>query len=579
MERVVQVCSPKIKFSVQYETIPIKHRSKVSTNRENAELFLSKIKQKYNLNTPEDWNSITNHHIKINGGRGILKKYSMFELKCIACPEGKSIFNKPNQSSGYWEIKENIQKFLDEIKQKYNLNSPEDWNSFTAAQIRSNGASTLLKKYSMFELKCIACPEGKSIFNNPKQAPGYWENKENIQNFLNELKQKYNLNTPEDWNSITVTQIRSNGGRSLLSKYSMFELKCMACPEGKLIFNKPNQSSGYWENKENIQHFFDEIKEKYNLHTPENWNSITQDHILSNGGRSLLSKYSMFELKSMACPEGNLLFKNPPQAPGYWENKNNIYQFLLQIKEKYNLNTPEDWNSITQDHILSNGGSRLLKKYSMFELKSMACPEGKSKFNNPPQIQLSGYWENNENIQKFLDEIKQKYNLNTLEDWKRISRHQIISEGGAGLFNCKNYSKIKIKIENVNERTNFVLFSKLISDSYQKRSSQRWLFLQIQKLFPHDEIVEDYFHSGISRLSGANVQFDIFMIQRNIAIEYHGKQHYEDVGFSNLETYKYRDLEKEMLCKQYEIQLIVVPYWWDNQLNSLRTFLYSKINP
>ena len=58
------------------------------------------------------------------------------------------------------------------------------------------------------------------------------------------------------------------------------------------------------------------------------------------------------------------------------------------------------------------------------------------------------------------------------------------------------------------------------------------------------------------------------------------KQHYEDIpqAFSNVETYQYRDLEKEKLCKEHEILLIVIPYWWDNKLDSLKTFLYSKIN-
>ena len=57
----------------------------------------------------------------------------------------------------------------------------------------------------------MACPEGKSIFRHPKHSPGYWENQENILQFLYEIKEKYNVNTPEDWNSITATHITSNG--------------------------------------------------------------------------------------------------------------------------------------------------------------------------------------------------------------------------------------------------------------------------------------------------------------------------------------------------------------------------------
>ena len=518
-------------------------------NKENIHKFLSEIKEKYNLNSPEDWNTFSTSHIELNGASTLLNKYSIYELKCIACPEGKSIFNKPKQSSGYWEIKENILKFLSEIKGKYNLNTPEDWNTLTHKLIHSNGGGSLLSKYSIYELKCMACPEGNLIFNNPKQLSGYWENKENIHNFLSKIKEKYDLNTPDDWNLITREKIQSNGAGSLLHKYSMYELKCMACPEGKSIFNKPPQASGYWEIKENIHKFFSELKRKYNLNTPDDWNSITKKQIQSNGGRSLLSKYSIYELKCMACPEGKSIFENSKQSSEYWENKENILLFFSELKQKYNLNTPDDWNLITKKHIQSNEGNKLLSKYSMYEIKCMACPEGKSIFNKPPQA--PGYWENKENIHKFLSEIKEKYNLNTPEDWKRISKHQIIVEGGRGLFFSKNYSEIKIQFENPNENTKFIPFSKLISESVHKRSSQRWLFLQIQKLFPQEEMVEDYFHSEISRISGANIQFDIFMIQRKIAIEYHGIHHYEDLpsGFGSLETYQHRDIEKEKLCK------------------------------
>ena len=526
------------------------HNIKTLIRTGNKSSILKGIGQLKYASNVEDWNSIT--------GQDIQKT-------------GKSL--SKNQKQGYWENKENVLHFLLKLKEKYNLNTPEDWNSLTTKHITSNGGWALLSKYSIFELKCMACPEGKSLFNNPK---GFWENQENILKFLSVIKEKYNLNTPEDWNSITQEHIIShNGGWALSRKYSMFELKCFGCPEGKSLFSNPK---GYWENQENILKFLSEIKEKYNLNTPEEWNSITQEHITSNnGGGTLLKKYSMFELKCMACPEGKSVFNNQKQSAGYWENKENIHHFLLTLKEKYNLNTPEDWNSITHNHVKSNGGASILNKYSVFEIKCMACPEGKSLFNNPRQP--PEYWEIKENIEKFLSQIKEKYDLHTPEDWKRISKDQIISQGGRGLINNKNL-KVNVKFETENNSTKYIPLSTLISKAIRKRSSQRWLFLQVQKLYPNEEIVEDYFHSEISRTSGANVQFDIFMIKRNIAIEYHGKQHYEDIpqAFSNVETYKQRDFEKQKLCEEHGIQLIVIPYWWNNKIESLRETLYSKIN-
>ena len=550
-------------------------------NKENILNFLTKLKEKYNLNSPNDWNSILTSHIQSNGGSTLLSKYSIYALKCMACPEGKFLFNNPQHPSGYWENKENILQFLSKIKEKYNLKTPDDWNSITTSHIQSNGGSTLLKNCSIFELKCMACPEGKSSFKNTNQTTGYWDNKENVDEFLSQIKEKYKLNTPEEWDSITQQKLFKEGAGMLLRKYSMFELKCLACPEGKSLFKKTKQTTGYWENKENVHNFLSKIQEEHNIKTPEDWNKLTATIIHLNGGGTLLNKYSLYELKCLACPEGKSSFNNPPHISGYWDNKENVLQFLSKIQEKYNLKTPEDWNSITYNKIKSDGGKTLLSKYSMFEIKCIACPEGKSIFLPTKQPKPSIFWEDETNRKNFFDKLQKKFNLQTPEDWRRISKNQILSQGGSWLFKDK-YQHIKIQFECSNNETIFLSLKELLSNLIpnKKRSAQRWLFLQVQKLFPGEEMVEDYYHSDLSRKTGSAVQFDIFMIHRNIAIEYHGKQHYEDIPqvFSNVETYKNRDIEKEKICSEHGIQLIVIPYWWDNKLDSLRTFMYSKIN-
>ena len=545
---------------------------------ENIHKFLSALKNKYNLQTQEDWNSLSKSKFQSNGGRELLKKYTIYELKCIACPEGKSLFKKPPKKSGFWKIEDNILDFLNDLKKKYKFDTPEDWNLITKKMIQSNGGNRLLKNYSIYELKCLACPEGKSKFKTQNKPSEFWENKENILNFLCEIKEKYNLQTPEDWNSITHKHIQSKGGWALLKKHSIYELKCMACPDGKLLFN-PKQVKGYWNKKENILKFLSKIKEKYNLQSPEEWNSITASMIESNGGRRLLKQFSVYEVKCMACPEGKSLYNNPPIPSTYWENKENILKFLSELQIAYNLQSSEDWNSITHKHIQLKGGWALLKKHSIYELKCMACPDGKVIFTKQPKPK--GFWEDETNRNNFISELKHKYNLRAPSDWKRVSQSQIISHGGNWIFDSKNdHLEVKVQFEDSNSEKKSIPLKELISYSISKRSSQRWLFLQIQKLFPNEEIIEDYFHSELSRKSGANIQFDIFMIERNIAIEYHGKHHYEDIpsGFAPLELHQNRDLEKQKLCSEHGIKLIVIPYWWDNRLDSLRTTLYSEVN-
>ena len=553
-------------------------------DEQNVIHFLSDIKTKLNLQSLEDWNSISVKQIKSNGGASLLKKYSIYELKCLGYPNGKNLFNKPVKLNGYWKNKNNIHKFLENLKEKYNLKTQEDWNSITTKQIHLHGGSRLFFNYSLFDLKCMGFPEGKLFFEKQK-TNGYWNNHENILQFLKDLGENFNLKSLEDWNSITKKHIQSLGGSSLLKKYSIYELKCLAFPNGKDLFDRPNYKNGHWNNKDNVIQFLNELKEKYNLKTKEDWNSITGHLIKLNGGRSLLVDYSMYDLKCLGFPEGKLFFDKPIQSKpsGYWDNHENILQFLDELKIKFNLQSKEDWNSITQKQIDSCGGKALLKKYSMFDLKCLGFPDGISFFDKPIQSKPFGYWNDIDKRNFFFEKLKVKYKLNTPEDWKRLSKFQIRSQGGHWLFN-NNYLEdseifFDIQKDNSTQSISFSVKELLGQNIEKKRSNQRWLFLQVQNLFPHDEIVEDYFHPEISRESGFSVQFDIFLIQRNIAIEYHGQQHYEDIpsGFAPLEMHKIRDEEKRNLCLKHGIQLIVIPYWWDNKIDSLRETLNSSI--
>ena len=545
-------------FCVLFTTIQATKCSSEQTRKS-----IEDIKQQLKLNSLQDWNNISQKQLQqIEGGRSLLSKYSLFNIKCLGYPEGKSVF-KPIKEPGYWEKRENIESFLIDLKKILNLQTPKDWNSITKTQIQENGGSGLFKYYSIYDIKCIACPEGKSYFvkRKPKEIKGYWEIQENIQQFIDSLRQKLNLRTLNDWNLISQKQIQQNGGSGLLSKYSMYEIKCLGYPEGKSTFSKrkPKKVKGYWENNENIQYFLDNLREKLHLNTPNDWNLLTVQQIHENGGGKLLNNFTMYELKCLGCPEGKSNFKKQ-NSPKFWHTKDNITNFIKKLKETFHLETANDWNLLSQANIISAGGKRLLNLFSLFEIKCIGHPEGILLYDKPNKKKPNGYWENPENVNQFIKKLQEKLNVRTNEDWNRISVNQIQFFGGSGL---------------ISKNRNFLLnLETRISYKINKRSNQRWLFLQIQKLFPHEEIVEDYFHSEISRETGFSVQFDIFMVQRNIAIEYHGKQHYEDIPtlFSSLEMYQYRDSEKRRLCNQFKIDLIIIPYWWDNKLSSLNQY-------
>ena len=438
---------------------------------------------------------------------------------------------------------------------------------------RLNGLSVTKKQLIFINLRLFGdeIKTNEILFNDKRKHPGFWDKRENINLFLQYLKGKLNLNTPNDWNSITRNQIVQLGGSTLLKYYSLYKLKCIGCEEGKSYFSEPKKrkSNKYWRKKENIEEFLLIVKEKLNLKTIDDWNSLTAKQIQELGGGSLLHFYSMNELKCIACPDGEFIFDKPNLTFGFWDKIENVQNFLFELKEKLNLQTIEDWNSITCKQIEQFGGKRLLGKYSIFELKCLACPEGKSMFNKKQNPH--GYWNEESNVQLFVDKLKKKYKLNTIEDWNRISAIQIIESGGKSLLS--KYSIDEIVQKQYPEESKYFTSS-------GNRSSQRWLFLKIQQLFPQEEIIEDYFHSGLSRESGSTIQFDIFLVGKNIAFEYHGQQHYEEIAsaFAPMEMYQYRDKEKALLCKNFGIQLVVIPYWWDNTLTSLKVKIDAALN-
>jgi len=114
-----------------------------------------------------------------------------------------------------------------------------------------------------------------------------------------------------------------------------------------------------------------------------------------------------------------------------------------------------------------------------------------------------------------------------------------------------------------------------------KKSSQRWLLLQLQKILPEGtEIIEDYQHPLLSWMGNpkaGNMQLDLWISSLNLGIEYQGEQHYHDIpGFGpsgTLAIYGIRDSLKKQLAIDNNIKYLTIPYWWDGTAASLEATL------
>jgi len=164
------------------------------------------------------------------------------------------------------------------------------------------------------------------------------------------------------------------------------------------------------------------------------------------------------------------------------------------------------------------------------------------------------------------------------EDWYRVSRTQIENLGGRAIFYRGSlYEALAIAYPNQKWDTKkFAMMG--------KKSAQRWLLIQLKKVLPRGtELVEEFRHPLIN-YSGdaiaAKMQIDIWIPDFNLAIEYHGEQHYHNItGFGpsgTLAVYENRDSLKKQITSQQNIRFLTIPYWWDRQSESLAATLHMK---
>lgn len=79
-----------------------------------------------------------------------------------------------------------------------------------------------------------------------------------------------------------------------------------------------------------------------------------------------------------------------------------------------------------------------------------------------------------------------------------------------------------------------------------------------------------------------NLRFDAYDIDNNIAYEYNGEQHYFPIDFGSrgdeyaqkeFELNKKRDEIKIEYCKNHNIELVIIPYW---ELDNIETIIQNK---
>ena len=535
--------------------------------------FIISLVEKFNLKSIEEMEFVRIQKIKEEGGGSLLTmyqsnlKYLLFSLFPEVNWKFKSSFLPSSSVLSHDQVDQkneidisNCQSILhnniNNDNDNNNINDSNDENINVKDNNNNNNNNNNNGKNGERKKKDKKRKSPTKIQTNEE-----WKSIEFQRKFMGGLFVKLNYKLEEDWNKITLNDIDQHGGEKLVKIYrcNIFSLFSSIYPSLniKKMMNKPK---GFWKIAENRRSFMDNLFITLKLKSISDWKKVSLHQLRINGGHSLICyyNYSYSDLLSSIYPEENWSFFHRKKEQTHWNVLKNQQIFMDYLFSYYNYKTFDDWKNFTIKKIREKAGRGLVKVYKN---KSLAVILSTIYPNYPidewPRSHLYVY------RKKTLLRLQSEHLIEKKQDWYRVSVNKplVMMRMLINLHPFETWNK-----------TSFV--SKL------KKSQQRLLLISLKRIFPNSLIIEDYYHPYLSSsLTSYILELDIYLPQYNLAIEYQGEQHYLDMiknGFSQLENYLVNDEEKRKRCKDINIALVAVPFWWDFSLPSFYALLKTQ---
>ena len=402
-----------------------------------------------------------------------------------------------------------------------------------------------------------------SQYDLQKKYKYYWKSNEYHVCFLEHIYEKLKMKSMEDWYLVQKKYIKSNGGeRILLEGFN-------GCLSSLVISSYPNypfdkfefqNTTKFWQSVENQRQFLSYLFKKLNFKEEKDWCKVCACHFVKFKAKKFLKIYK-FDLQNLFAnfPEINEKRKQfyEKKKKFYWSDLKNQKNFLDNLFERLKFQNLNDWNSIKLIDLIHYGGIGLLRHYK-WNLSLLFS----TVYSNNGSI----FWNFKKKLttKEKLKVIQREFRIKREEDWYRID----------GSVDKKLFQSLK---ENFPENK----WKKEKFTSRSKKFNQFLLKNQLEnEIFPNFLVIENYFYPHLSVNSDKIGEFDLFIPSLNLAIEYQGQHHFDDLpsGFSSLELYQDRDNEKDFFCKLKKITLLHIPYWWDLSTSSLLSFLRTHLS-
>lgn len=330
----------------------------------------------------EGWRGVTYKDISEAQGRGLLAHYrNSVRLAVEDCFPEIDIGDK-RVVRGHWDGKKNRRAFLESIAPSLGVKTVADWQDVTIKDVKDRGGAGVLSKYNHSLRAAILdlYPGAQSLQWRAKQPTGHWLCPKNRRRFLDGLSRAHGVNSDEDWQTVSIDDVRDAGGGGFLRFYNNSLRAALAdvYKEDGLRKSAVRQHypRNHWESKENRRKFLDDLAEKMGATDAMGWKNVTHKDVLAHGGAGLMDRFagSLYWLLRDAYGLGAWeAFEKRHQTPkGFWETEENVRSFLEHVRGTFGVEKLDDWFRISYDQLrATKGGNSFVKHMDLVSALKM----------------------------------------------------------------------------------------------------------------------------------------------------------------------------------------------------------------
>jgi len=556
---------------------------------EVREVLLDKLENDLGIKSSEQWYQYNSSKLKENpDGSRLMRKYRNSVHTMLSELRPNVIWKPwmfPHVPNDYWSNYQNIKNYMEWISAELKINHLSDWYQYSGLNIVEKNGKGLINKFdgSLYLLLSSVYPSfdwKPWLFASPPR--NLWTTMETKHKFAKHLEQELHLQTPSDWLQVTTEDFIQHGGSGLLKEYqgSIANYLQDIYPEKQWNdweFKNKNLLTSFWT-QENARNYFSWLAPKVGVTKPEDWNKLTAETLIQNGGKSLLNKHngSLFNLLSWVFPEiswNRHNFMKGDTKRYMWEDPQQVLQFMESVKSELGVKEMTDWYKVTVRELRAVGGRGILARYgdSILNILKTIYPYYEWKpwmFRAVPR----SFWTTEASVKEYVKWLETQLGISAMEDWYNISSKEVslyyngatilAKHGGlSGLLKFV-YPEFPWDMQHFEQGTVF-----------KPSKSQIRVFAAIQKIFPDQKVLMDVKHPQLPQ----QYELDIYLPDLKLALEYQGEHHYFDhYMFGSVATFQRRDRQKLRLCKLKGITLVYVPYWWDRTESSLRATIAQQ---